>query len=209
MPRPFRLPVSRRAGLHAAAALALAAALGGVGCSRPEPVAFKGIDITGATYAQTLNLTDASGQPRTLADFKGKVAVVFFGYTQCPDVCPTTLAEVAAAKQMLGAEGSKLVGVFVTVDPERDTPEVLKAYVANFGSDFVALRGSLDETKAIARDFKVFYAKVPGQTEGSYTIDHTANAFVFDPQGRVRLVERYGSGPEALAHDVKALLGGA
>jgi protein SCO1 len=209
MPRTFAHSVYRRAGLHAATALALAAALAGAGCNRPEPVAFKGIDITGATYAQALNLTDATGQPRTLADFKGKVAVVFFGYTQCPDVCPTTLAEVAAAKQMLGADGSKLVGVFVTVDPERDTPEVLKAYVANFGSDFVALRGSLDETKAIARDFKVFYAKVPGQTEGSYTIDHTANAFVFDPQGRVRLVERYGSGPEALAHDVKALLGGA
>lgn len=209
MPRTFAHSVSRRAGLRAATALALATALAGAGCSRPEPVAFKGIDITGATYAQTLNLTDATGQPRTLADFKGKVAVVFFGYTQCPDVCPTTLAEVAAAKQMLGADGSKLVGVFVTVDPERDAPEVLKAYVANFGADFVALRGSLDETKAIARDFKVFYAKVPGQTEGSYTIDHTANAFVFDPQGRVRLVERYGSGPEALAHDVKALLGGA
>lgn len=175
------------------------------GCSKP-PVEFKGVDITGADYAKELNLADADGKPRTLADFKGKALVVFFGYVQCPDVCPTTLAEVAAVKKQLGAEGDKVQAVFVTVDPERDTPAVLKAYMANFGPDFVALHGTPEQTQKAAREFKVFYAKVPGKTEGSYTVDHTAASFLFDPQGRVRVYVRYGTGSEALAQDLKALL---
>ena len=170
---------------------------------------FNGIDITGAEYARELSLPDADGKPRTLADFKGKVTVVFFGYTQCPDVCPTTLLEVAQARKLLGADGARVQSVFVTVDPERDTAAILKAYVANFGPDNTALRGSLDETKAAARNFKVFYAKVPGKTEGSYSIDHTAGAYVFDASGRVRLFTRYGTGAEALAGDLKQLLAGA
>jgi protein SCO1/2 len=170
------------------------------------PQAFKGIDITGAEYARELSLTDAHGKPRTLADFKGKVAVVFFGYTQCPDVCPTTMAELAAVKRELGSDGERVVGIFVTVDPERDSAEVLKAYVAAFDPGFVALRGTPDEIKAAAKQFKVFYAKVPGKTEGSYTVDHTAGSFVFDTQGRVRLFTRYGSGAPALVHDLKILL---
>lgn len=189
--------------------LAAVTLLTGLAACQKAPVAFQGIDITGAEYARQLNLTDADGKPRTLADFKGKVAIVFFGYTQCPDVCPTTLAEVAAVKKQLGPDGEKVVGVFVTIDPERDSAQVLKAYVGSFGPDFVALRGSLDEVKAAAREFKVFFAKVPGTTDGSYTMDHTANSFVFDPQGRVRLAERYGVGAEALAKDVKALIDGA
>ena len=186
----------------AAAVLALAA------CQRPgsSAPAFKAIDITGAEYAQSLSLTDAKGQRRSLADFKGKVTVVFFGYTQCPDVCPSTLAELAQVKQALGADGARVQGVFVTLDPERDTPEVLSAYVAGFGSDFVALRGNAEETAAAAKAFKIFYAKVPGKTEGSYTLDHTAGSYVFDTQGRVRLYTRYGSGADALAHDLKILL---
>jgi len=171
--------------------------------------AFKAIDITGAEYARTLALPDASGKPRTLDDFKGKVTVVFFGFTQCPDVCPTALAEVAEAKKALGPDGAKVQAVFVSVDPERDTPEVIGPYVANFGADFVALRGSLEQTQAAAKEFKVFFAKVPGKTEGSYTIDHTAGLYVFDPQGRVRLFMRHGGGAEAMAHDIKLLLGGA
>jgi protein SCO1/2 len=167
---------------------------------------FKGIDITGADYARELSLPDASGAARTLADFKGKVTVVFFGYTQCPDVCPTTLAELAQVKQMLGADGARVQGVFVSIDPERDTPEVLKAYVGSFGPDFVALRGTPEETKAAAKQFKVFFAKVPGKTESSYTMDHTAGSYVFDTQGRVRLFTRYGTGAEALANDLKLLL---
>jgi protein SCO1 len=174
-----------------------------------KKAAFKAIDITGAEYARTLALPDASGKPRTLEDFKGKVTVVFFGFTQCPDVCPTALAELAEAKKSLGPEGAKVQGVFVSVDPERDTPEVIGPYVANFGADFVALRGSLEATQAAAKEFKVFFAKVPGKSEGSYTIDHTAGLYVFDPQGRVRLFMRHGGGAEAMAHDLKLLLGGA
>jgi len=195
-------PLNRRTVLSALMLAGLAA------CSAEKP-AFKGIDITGAEYARELALPDASGRPRTLADFKGKVTVVFFGYTQCPDVCPTTLAEIAEVKQQLGADGAKVQGVFVSVDPERDTPEVLAAYVANFGPDFVALRGSADQTKATAKAFKVFFAKVPGKSEGSYSMDHTAGSFVFDPQGRVRLFIRQGGGAEAMAHDIRLLLGGA
>lgn len=167
---------------------------------------FKGVDLTGAEYARTLSLPDADGHMRSLADFKGKVVVVFFGYTQCPDVCPTTMAELSEVKRSLGADGDKLQGVFVSIDPERDTPELLKAYVANFDKSFVALRGSDEQTKAAAKEFKVYYAKVPGKTEGSYTMDHTAASFIFDPQGRVRVFTRYGSGAQALADDVKTLL---
>ncbi|MES2960670.1 MAG: SCO family protein [Pseudomonadota bacterium] len=177
-------------------------------CS-PQKATFNGIDITGAEYARQLALPDASGKARTLADFKGKVTVVFFGFTQCPDVCPTTLAEIAAVKQKLGPDGAKVQTVFVTVDPERDTPEVVGAYVAGFGPDVVALRGTLEQTQAAAKDFKVFFAKVPGKTEGSYTMDHTAGSFVFDPQGRVRLFIRHGGGPDAMASDLKQLMGGA
>lgn len=200
------MTMTRTRRMATAALLALTTWL--CACSK-APVAFQGIDITGADYARQLHLTDVDGQPRTLADFKGKVAVVFFGYTQCPDVCPTTLAEIAAVKKQLGPKGDQVVGVFVTIDPERDTAPVLKAYVGSFGADFVALRGSVDEVKEAAREFKVFFAKVPGSTEGSYTMDHSALSFVFDAQGRVRLAERYGVGAEALAKDVKALLDGA
>jgi protein SCO1/2 len=167
---------------------------------------FKGVDITGADYARTLALPDQNGKLRTLDDFKGKVTVVFFGYTQCPDVCPTTMAELAQVKKALGKDGDRVQGVFITVDPERDTPEALKAYMVSFDPSFVALRGTPDETKATAREFKVFYAKVPGKAEGSYTMDHTAGSYVIDPKGKVRLFVRYGSPAEALTADLKALL---
>lgn len=193
---------------HLAWALAAAASMLLWACSAERP-AFKGIDITGATYAQQLELPDATGRKRTLADFKGKVVVVFFGYAQCPDVCPGTLAEIADARQRLGADGAKVQPVFVTVDPERDTAAVLKEYVAGFGPDVVALRGDLEQTQAAAKGFKVYFAKVPGKGAGSYTIDHTAGAFVFDREGRVRLFVRYGTGTEALVHDLKLLLSGA
>jgi protein SCO1 len=190
---------------------ALSLAVGGLllaGCDpRPgAPPSFKSVDITGADYALSLNLPDADGRPRSLAEFKGKVAVVFFGFTQCPDVCPTTLAELAAVKQQLGPAGADVVGIFVSVDPARDTAEILKAYVGNFGADMVALRGSEEQTRAAAKSFKVFYQKVPGKTETSYTIDHTAASYVFDRSGRVRLFTRYGTGAEALAHDLKILI---
>ena len=175
----------------------------GVGAAKPS---FKAVDITGAEYARELSLPDADGHMRTLADFKGKVTLVFFGYTQCPDVCPTTLAELAAVKRELGKDGDRVQGVFVSVDPQRDTAEILKAYMASFDPGFIALRGTPEQTQAAAKNFKVFYAQVPGKTEGSYTVDHTAGTYVFDAQGRVRLFVRYGSGTEALAHDLKLLL---
>ena len=190
----------------AAAALALLGACDGKPGEAPK-ASFRGVDITGAEYAQKLELTDVTtGQPRALASLQGQVVLVFFGYTQCPDVCPTTMAELAEVKRSLGADGAKVSGVFVSVDPERDTPEVLKAYVANFGPDFIGLRGTPEQTRAAAKDFKVFYSKVPGKTDTSYTIDHTAGAYLFDPQGRVRVFVRYGSGAAALAEDIKTLL---
>jgi len=175
-------------------------------CQKAEAPAFKSIDITGAEYARELDLSDADGQRRHLTDFKGKVVVVFFGFTLCPDVCPTTMVELAQVKQALGADGERVQGIFVTVDPERDTAAVLKAYVSNFSPDFVALRGSAEETRVAAKQFKVFYAKVPGKTPESYTMDHTAGSYIFDTQGRIRLFTRYGSGAEALTHDLKLLL---
>lgn len=177
-------------------------------CERTgAPAPFKAVDITGAPYAQDLDLPDTEGKRRHIADFKGKLTVVFFGFTQCPDVCPTTMLELAQVKKALGADGDKVQGIFISLDPERDTPAVLKAYVQNFSSDFIALRGTLEETQAAAKRFKVFYAKVPGKTEGNYSMDHTAGSFVFDGQGKVRLFTRYGAGgAEALKHDLQLLL---
>ena len=204
-------PLNRRTLLSGGAvALALPLMLSGCdgvlpGGSSGKP-AFKAVDITGAEYARSLSLTDQDGQPRTLADYKGKVVVVFFGYTQCPDVCPTTMAELAEVKRSLGADGARVQGLFVTVDPERDTTELLKAYVANFGPDIVGLRGTPDEIKAAAKEFKVFFSKVPGKTDTSYTVDHTAGSYIIDAKGKVRLFTRYGTGAQALADDLKLLL---
>jgi protein SCO1 len=173
------------------------------GAAKP---AFNGIDITGAEYARTLALTDQHGKARTLDEFKGKVSVVFFGYTQCPDVCPATMAELAQVKKSLGKDGERVQGIFVTLDPKRDTQEILKAYMANFDPSFVALHGTPEQTKAAAQEFKVFFSIAPGKTETSYTVDHTAGSFIFDARGKVRLFVRYGAPSEALAADLKVLL---
>jgi protein SCO1/2 len=167
---------------------------------------FTSIDITGAEYANGFQLTDHNGQQRTLADFKGKVVVVFFGYTQCPDVCPTSLSELAEAKRLLGADGDKLQGLFVSVDPARDTPEVMKEYMASFDPSFLALYTTADGLPELAKRFRVYYKKVDGTTPTSYTMDHSAGSYVYDTKGRVRLYTRYGSGAPALAGDVKKLL---
>ena len=197
---------TRRGLLFVLAGAALLAGCDKFGLPGTSKPAFNGIDITGAEYGRQLALPDIDGKPRQLADFKGKVTVVFFGYTQCPDVCPTTMAELAQVKKALGADGDKVQGIFITIDPERDTPEILKAYMGSFDPSFVALRGTLEQTAAVAKSFKVFYAKVPGKTEGSYTMDHTAGSYVFDTTGKLRLFTRYGSGTEALQSDLKALL---
>ncbi|PUE40778.1 SCO family protein [Limnohabitans sp. Bal53] len=200
--------LQRRVLTRTALALGLAGAVWGLsGCGEDKP-AFRGVDITGADYAQGWELSDQDGQVRTLKDFAGKAVVVFFGFTQCPDVCPTALQEMAQTKQLLGADGPKLQGVFITVDPERDTPELLKAYMANFGADFVALRPTPEQLPKVTKDFKIYYKKVEGKTPTSYTMDHSAGSFTFDPQGRIRLYNRHASGAEALAADVKILLSG-
>ena len=179
-------------------------ALGACGQGKP---AFRGVDITGAEYAQGWALADQNGQVRTIKDFAGKVVIVFFGYTQCPDVCPTSMQELAEVKRLLGKDGERLQGVFITVDPDRDTPELLKSYMANFDPSFVALRASTPEQLAqVTKEFKIYYKKVEGKTPTSYTMDHSAGSFTFDPQGRVRLYNRYGSGAAALVEDVKILL---
>ena len=174
-------------------------------CS-PKGPKFQGVDLTGAEYGRDLPLTDQFGKERSIKDFAGKVVVVFFGYTQCPDVCPTSMQELAEVKQMLGKDAGRLQGIFVTVDPERDTPEVLKAYMANFDPSFLALYGSPEQLAAVAKDFKIYYKKVDGKTPTSYTMDHSAGSYVYDPAGRLRVYNRYGSGAQALAADVKVLL---
>lgn len=174
-------------------------------CSEQKPQ-FKSIDVTGADFAKDFALTDHHGQARTMADFKGKIVVIFFGYTQCPDVCPTSMTELAEVKKLLGSDGDKLQGLFVTVDPARDTPELLKAYMANFDPSFLALRAEPDKLEPIAKHFKIYYKKVDGKTSSSYTMDHSAGSYVYDTEGRVRLFTRYGSGAATLASDIKLLL---
>jgi protein SCO1/2 len=190
---------TRRTLLMVGLAVALSA------CS-PDKPSFKAIDLTGADYAQGFQLKDQFGQERTLADFKGQVVVVFFGYTQCPDFCPTTLSEWVQVKQALGENGKKLQAVFITVDPERDTPEVLKDYMANFDPSFLALVPTLDALPALAKNFKIYYKKVPGPTPTSYTMDHQAGTYMYDTEGRLRLYARYGLGPAAMAEDIGKLL---
>jgi protein SCO1/2 len=188
-----------------ASVLACLGALSACDKATPPP-SFKSLDITGAEYASKLSLTDANGQPFQLSSLKGKVVVVFFGYTQCPDVCPTTLTNLAETQRLLGQDGDKLVGVFVTVDPKRDTATLMKSYVSAFNPNWVGLRGTPDETAAAAKEFKIFYREVPGKTESSYTVDHTAASFVFDPQGKVRLYVRHATPPADLAADIQNLL---
>jgi protein SCO1/2 len=185
---------------------ALTLALGALAACSPDTLKFKSIDITGADYAKGFELADHNGAQRTLADFKGKVVVVFFGFTQCPDVCPTALTDLAEVKRLLGPQGDKLQGIFVSVDPERDTPEVLKAYMANFDPGFLAMRPTPAQLPEVAKAFKIFYKKVEGQTPTSYTMEHSAGSYVFDTQGRVRLYTRPAIGAQGLADDIALLL---
>ncbi|MBI1892452.1 MAG: SCO family protein [Burkholderiales bacterium] len=175
------------------------------GCNKQE-IAFKNTDLTGLDYAKDFALSDHYGKPRSLADFRGKAVVVFFGYTQCPDVCPTTMAEMAAVMKQLGPLADRVQVLFITVDPERDTPQLLSQYVPAFDSRFLGLVGDKAATEKVAREFKVFFQKVPGKQPGSYTMDHTSGSYVFDPQGRIRLFIRHGQGTEPIVHDLKLLL---
>ena len=171
--------------------------------SRPS---FKSTDITGADYGRKVALADQAGRERTLEEFRGKVVLVFFGFTQCPDVCPTTLAKAAEVKRKLGGEGSNLQVLFVTLDPERDSAEVIAAYVGAFDPSFIGLRGDLAQTQATAREFRVFYQKVPNRDGTSYTIDHTAASYVIDPKGQLRLFVKHSQDAEEIVNDIRLLL---
>ena len=193
-------PLRRLLAVLAVAALAA--------CSAGGP-AFQASDVTGSSFGREFSLKDPDGKVRTLADFRGKAVVVFFGYTQCPDVCPTTLATLAQAMKELGPDADRVQVLFVTVDPERDTPDLLAKYVPSFDPRFLGLWGDADATARTAKEFKVLYQKVPGATPGSYTMDHSAGSYVFDPKGRLRLFVSNGQGPAVFAHDLRELLRGA
>jgi protein SCO1/2 len=163
-------------------------------------------DVTGTKFGRAFELVDHNGKPRTLADYRGKAVVMFFGYTQCPDFCPTTLSELAETMRRLGADADRVQVLFVTVDPDRDTQELLSKYVPAFDPRFVGLYGDAEATARTAKEFKVLYQKQPGQTPGSYTVDHSAGTFIFDPDGKLRVYVGYGQGPDVFAHDIKEVL---
>jgi protein SCO1 len=197
----------RRRALRAGASIALSGMLAAfAGCNRADGPHFSNTDITGADFARDFALTDPEGKKRTLADFKGKVVVLFFGYTQCPDVCPTTMAELAEVMKLLGADADRVQVLFVTLDPQRDTPKLLAQYVPAFHPRFLGLWGDPETIARTAREFKVFYQKVEGRTPESYSIDHTAGSYVFDTQGRVRLFIKHAQGAQPLAQDLRQLL---
>jgi protein SCO1/2 len=169
-------------------------------------LAFQGTDLSDASFGRQFALTDHTGKPRTLADFRGKVVIMFFGYTQCPDVCPTTMAEMSALLNQLGPQAEQVQVLFITIDPERDTQQLLAQYVPAFDKRFLGLYGSAEQTAAVGKEFKVIYNKVPGSTPGSYTMDHTAASYVFDKNGKLRLLLRPGQPPSTTLHDLKLLL---
>lgn len=185
--------------------LLLGAALTACDSRQTAPV-FHATDITGASFARDFKLTDHNGQTRTLADFRGKLVALFFGYTHCPDVCPTTLSDLAAAIKLLGPDGNKVQVLFVTVDPERDTPSLLKQYVPSFNPTFLGLHPTPEQLKLLATEYKVVYQKNPGQQKGNYLMDHSAGTYVYDTQGRIRLLLPYGSRATQIAEDLKVLL---
>lgn len=187
------------AAIAAAALLALAA------CGGPEAPVFKLTDVTGASFGKTLELTDHNGQRRTLTDFKGKVVTLFFGFTHCPDVCPTTMVEMANVMKELGPDAARVQVLFVTVDPERDTAEVLKRYVPAFHPSFLGLSGNAEETAKVAKEFKIHFQKQK-LASGGYTVDHSAGTYILDAEGRLRLFAQYGTGAPALLHDIRQLL---
>jgi len=175
------------------------------GCDSGAP-SFKGTDITGADYGRVLELVDHHGKPRRLEDWRGKAVVLFFGFTHCPDVCPTTLADMAQVMRELGPLADRVQVLFVTVDPERDTQAALAKYVPAFDARFVGLRGSEEATRAVAKEFKIYFEKRPGRTTGEYSVDHSAQSYVIDPQGRLRLFVRHERIAQDLAPDLRTLL---
>lgn len=174
------------------------------GCNDATPQ-FKGSDITGTQLGKELALTGTDGKPYTLDTLKGKVTVVLFGFTQCPDVCPTSLAELTQVMKLLGDGAKRVQVVLITVDPERDSLEVLRAYVSGFGPQFVGLTGTLEQTKKTAASFKVYYAKTAG-ANGNYSMDHSASFYLMDAKGESRVLLNNSIGAAAIAHDIQRLL---
>jgi len=185
----------------------LAAALLG-GCGVSDSPKFHATDITGADYAKAFTLTDQHGKSRSLAEFKGKAVTVFFGYTQCPDVCPTNLTTMAQVVKLLGADGERLQVLFVTVDPQRDTQQLLSEYMPAFHPSFLGLRGDAATTEGVMKDFRIFAQKQGDIAGGNYTVDHTAGTYAYDPQGRLRLYIRHGETPQNIADDLRLLIAG-
>lgn len=183
-------------------------ALAACGEKSPPPATFTNTDVTGLAYGKGFELLDHTGKKRTLADFKGKAVVVFFGFMHCPDVCPTTMMEMSNVMKQLGPDADRVQVIFITLDPARDTADILSQYVTAFDPRFLGLLGTQEEIDQTAKEFKVFHEKVPGKEPGSYTIDHTAGSYVFDPEGRIRLFIRHGQGVESITHDLKILLSG-
>jgi len=189
------------------AAACVMAAFTLAGCQpAPPPPSFLATDITGAAFARDFRLTDHNGQVRTLADFKGKAVAVFFGYIHCPDVCPTTLSDFAAALKLLGPLAERVQVIFVTVDPQRDTPDLLKQFVPAFNPEFLGMVADPETLKQLAKEYKVVYQKTSVKAADDYLIDHSAGTYVYDPQGNLRLHMSYGSSPDAIAQDLKTLL---
>lgn len=189
------------------AAAGVVAAFALAGCQpAPQPPTFLATDITGAAFARDFRLTDHNGRVRTLADFKGKAVAIFFGYIHCPDVCPTTLSDFAAALQQLGQQADRVQVIFVTVDPQRDTPDLLKQFVPAFNPSFLGMAADADTLRRLAKEYKVVYQKTAVKAADDYLIDHSAGTYVYDPNGRLRLLVPYGSSPDAIAQDLKTLL---
>lgn len=175
-------------------------------CSPSQGPAFRSTDITGADFGKDFLLTDFDGHKRQIGDFRGKVVALFFGYTHCPDVCPTTLSELASARRKLGPDADRLQVIFVTADPERDTPDILKQYLTAFDPTFLGLRGTLEQTAQTAKAFKVIIQKTPGADASSYSVDHSSGTYVYDTRGRLRLYMSYGQSADLFAHDIALLL---
>jgi protein SCO1/2 len=189
------------------AAAGVAAALALAACQpAPQPPSFQATDITGAAFARNFRLTDHNGQVRTLADFKGKAVAGFFGYVHCPDVCPTTLSDFSLALQQLGPLADRVQVIFVTVDPQRDTPDLLKQFVPAFNPGFLGMYTDADSLRQLANEYKVVYQKSSVKAADDYLIDHNAGTYIYDPKGNLRLLMPYGSSPEAIAKDLRTLL---
>ncbi len=202
------VPAPQRRRFNLAFVLGACLFCGGLlaGCKNEAP-SFKSTDITGADYGKSLTLTNAStGKPVSLEDFRGKVVLLFFGFTHCPDVCPTTLLKAAEVRKQLGGDAERMQVLFVTVDPERDSAEVLSKYVPAFDPSFIGLRGDQAETNKAAREFKVFFQKVPNRDGSSYNVDHTAASYILDPEGRLRLFVRHTQPVEEIVSDLRQLL---